>query len=77
MRPARFSCSRFTTCMLSIHMDETCAICGRRTSGERQLLTGDKDTRKVNWSSRPVVKPHARIARLRPWLLQRVPCLTT
>ena len=37
IRPARFSCSRFATCTLSIPMDETCAgaMCGRRTSGER------------------------------------------
>ncbi len=74
IRPARFSCSRFATCMLSIRMDETCAgaMCALLASEhQRRLLTGDKDMRKVDRSSRPVVKPRARI--VRPWLLRRVP----
>ena len=74
IRPARFSCSRFATCTLSIRMDETCAgaMCALLASErQRRLSTGDKDTRKVDRSSRPVVKPRARI--VRPWLLQRLP----
>ena len=80
IRPTRFSCSCSATRSPSIQMDETVAgAYNALLVGERQhcLAMGDKDPGKVDWPSRPVVKPRACTAQHRAWLCYHCDmCLT-